>query len=242
MAHPTAYLPDCPDEAINKLFSTLGYPQPSAIHALNVSAEFHRIWLVSFTDSSAGSYKSIPNEVVLRVAGTHLPEIKTENEIAFIEWLRRNTDVPTPQIIAWDKTVQNELQYEYMVMEKVPGVVALDLYDNLSAEQMSHILTQLAKINLELWNRPQSHVGGFRFDQASSICPGPVLDEDLWFIPDVVKFVFPRDTSQPLELTKCAQILARLGGTVNSQPGQQRWLRHLRALAVCLRKQTCWRH
>ena len=47
---------------------------------------------------------------------------KTASEVATLSYIRELTSIPVPRIIAHSSTAENELGFELVLMEKVPGV------------------------------------------------------------------------------------------------------------------------
>ena len=58
---------------------------------------------------------------VMRVAAPVQPQLKTSSEVATIEYVRQHTDVPVPSVIKFDSSHDNELGYEWMLMEHLSG-------------------------------------------------------------------------------------------------------------------------
>ena len=58
-------------------------------------------------------------ELVARVARRFMPRLKTESEVATINYLRQNTSVPVPTIFHYDSNPYNRLGGEYILMSKV---------------------------------------------------------------------------------------------------------------------------
>jgi hypothetical protein len=46
---------------------------------------------------------------------------KTDSEVATINFVRQNTDVPVPKIFEFDDSRDNELGFERILMEMLPG-------------------------------------------------------------------------------------------------------------------------
>ncbi|KAF4432570.1 hypothetical protein FACUT_8333 [Fusarium acutatum] len=79
MNSPAAHLPlPLPDDSINALLQSLRLPQAMSISNSQMTAQYHSVSFLNLppTELSRGY-----SELVLRVAGNHLPEIKTANEI-----------------------------------------------------------------------------------------------------------------------------------------------------------------
>lgn len=179
-------LPDFSDATIVSLLESIFLGAPKSIKSMKVIAAFHAIYVITYPDI----------EYILRVAGNHVPSIKTENEAAILMWLKRNSNVPVPDVIAFDSTTNNKLDHEYIILSRCPGVAISDIYDSLTAHQLDHIVLQLIDILSELHRHPFSCIGGLKLSTESGkereIIPGPVLDEHFWFIHDIEEY-FPSE-------------------------------------------------
>ncbi|KAH7158356.1 phosphotransferase enzyme family-domain-containing protein [Fusarium sp. MPI-SDFR-AT-0072] len=124
-------------------------------------------------------------ELVLRVSGNHLPNIKTKNEIGVMTWLSKNTTIPLPEVISYDASTDNPIGHEYTLLSHIQGVTLSDVYDRLSDEQMNQILDQL----IDFLTQPQAHpwdgIEGLTLDDQGEVQLGPVVDETFWQGPDI---------------------------------------------------------
>jgi hypothetical protein len=59
---------------------------------------------------------------LMRVALPVYPRLKTQSEVATINFVRQETHKPVPRIIAFDSESQNEFGFEWIMMEMMPGV------------------------------------------------------------------------------------------------------------------------
>ena len=58
-------------------------------------------------------------EVVARVARRFMPRLKTESEVATMNYLREHTSIPVPEVYHYDANPYNRLGGEYILMSKV---------------------------------------------------------------------------------------------------------------------------
>ena len=58
-------------------------------------------------------------QLVARVARRFMPRLKTESEVATINYLRQKTSVPVPTIYHYDSNPYNRLGGEWILMSKV---------------------------------------------------------------------------------------------------------------------------
>lgn len=81
---------------------------------------FNKLYKISYLDHHT-SY-------LLRATLPVVPYYKTESEVATIAFLRAHTTIPVPRILAWDSNQDNELTFEWIVMEKLAGIPLFDLW------------------------------------------------------------------------------------------------------------------
>ncbi|KAM5523845.1 hypothetical protein FOXYSP1_14188 [Fusarium oxysporum f. sp. phaseoli] len=162
MGTPADHLPPpISEDAINKLLQTLRLPRATAIENPKMIAQYHSIYFITLPpiELSRGHY-----ELVLRVAGHHLPNIKTKNEIGVMTWLSKNTIIPLPDVIAYDGFTNIPVGHEYTLLSHIQGVTLSDVYDRLSDEQMNQILDQLIDLLTQLQAHPWDGIGGLTLD------------------------------------------------------------------------------
>ena len=68
----------------------------------------------------------------MRVALPVDPYFKTESEVATIEYIRRHTSIPVPQVVAYSSSPCNELGFEWILMEKISGVPLEKVWDEMN--------------------------------------------------------------------------------------------------------------
>ncbi|KAI4744054.1 hypothetical protein E4T50_05565 [Aureobasidium sp. EXF-12298] len=196
MGSPKVHLPQFLTEVhVRSLLDTLSSPCPQGIHKLKVTADFHIIFVIAYTAADLESWSITKDlkssigstaELILRVSGNHISKVKTENEAAVLSWLHKNTSILVPHVVAYDSCTDNPLHHEYILMTREPGESLVDVYNSFDSAQMNGILDQLIDVNVELHKHSWSHVGGLAFDDKHRIIPGPVLEETLWFEPDII--------------------------------------------------------
>ncbi|KAG5809113.1 hypothetical protein H9Q74_000198 [Fusarium xylarioides] len=183
MSSPVAHLPPpLPEHAIQALLRSLRLPQATSISNPKMTAQYHSVYFLTLppTEHSRGY-----SELVLRVAGNHLPEIKTANEIGVMTWLSKNTTIPLPEVIAYDASNKNPIAHEYTLLSRVQGVTLSDIYDSLSDKQMDQIFDQLIDFLTQLQAHPWDGIGGLTVDGQGEVQLGQVVDETFWQVPDI---------------------------------------------------------
>jgi aminoglycoside phosphotransferase (APT) family kinase protein len=92
---------------------------------------FNKLYTIA-TSNGGGVESQLP--YVFRVALPVEPFYKTASEVATISYIREHTSVPIPHIIAYDSTADNELGFEWILMEKIPGVSLKTVWREMDME------------------------------------------------------------------------------------------------------------
>ncbi|KAK4235375.1 phosphotransferase enzyme family-domain-containing protein [Achaetomium macrosporum] len=96
------------------------------------------------------------------------PFFKTESEVATMEYVRRHTSMPVPRVIAFSSSDENELGYEWMLMEMMPGEPVRKVWDAMPAAARVRFFAELAAHVKQLV--------ALRFSKFGSIYFGDVAD------------------------------------------------------------------
>ncbi|KAJ7151216.1 hypothetical protein C8R46DRAFT_1008055 [Mycena filopes] len=108
--------------------------------------------------------ESKPLNVVVRVAAPAFPKDKMESEIATMQYITQHTDIHTPTVHHWN-TETNPVGQEYMIMEKIEGRPASDVWDTLDFEKKRVMVSEVAHHLTQLFR--------LRFNTAGSLYHGP---------------------------------------------------------------------
>jgi len=71
-------------------------------------------------------------EVVMRVTLPVDPKRKTLSEVVTLRWVRANTHLPVPKVLAYGADRTNLIGFEYIIMEKMRGRPLADVWQKLS--------------------------------------------------------------------------------------------------------------
>lgn len=215
MSTPAQYLPPIlSNETIQALLSSLGLPAAETISRLTVAAAYHSIYLLTFPASSAprlaparGPDGEGAVELVLRVAGRHLPGIKTANEVAAMRWVRaRAPRVPVPAVVRADASEDNPLGHEFTLLERARGVGLDEAWGRLGAAERRGVVAQMARFVGEMHAHEWTAVGGLRCVDdddgggGGAVEVGRVVDETFWQAPDVERFWGPGESVESLNV------------------------------------------
>ena len=132
------------------------------------------------------SAPELPSSYLLRVTIPVEPFFKTESEVATIAFLRANTSIPVPNIIAWQSNIDSEddLGYEWMLMEKIDGVPLFDVWRKVPWDQKLALVDNIAELITELQSQVFDEIGALYFKSKSSgtasktVEPPVLLDAD----------------------------------------------------------------
>ncbi|KAJ7629421.1 kinase-like domain-containing protein [Mycena polygramma] len=149
---------------------------------------FHRIYSASLT----GCQES--EEVIVRVA-FDIPDFrntkKMESEVATINWVDRNTNIPVPVVLFYDpsgkaKTENHSNGAEdrdepetsvgapYMLMRKIPGKTLHRMWSDMSEPQREKVVRTLAGYIAELLQTRFSSIGSL-YQNADGTDVGPMI-------------------------------------------------------------------
>lgn len=119
---------------------------------------FNKLYLIS--------YANYHTEYLLRVTLPVEPYFKTESEVATLAFLGANTSIPVARVVAWDSNADNELGFEWLLMERVRGVTLQSVWREMSW-QAKHVLTaDLAGMIKLLRDIKFDRVGSLYFESA----------------------------------------------------------------------------
>lgn len=130
---------------------------------------FNKLYLVSHARSNT-SY-------IFRVSLPVCPFFKTESEAATLTHLRANTSIPVPRVFAWDSSPDNELGFEWILMEKIAGVPLLDIWRKIEWERKLVLIESLAGLVNQLGSHKFDRIGSLYFKSALTGCAGDLEEE-----------------------------------------------------------------
>lgn len=210
MADPSLYLPSFSDnETIQRLLESLKLPRAKKIEPLRGRpGAYHAIYILTFEPDAAS--KLLPAgccepdssiELVLRVSGTHLPHIKTINEVAVMAWIQANTNIPIASVVRYDASTRNPLSHEFTLLEKIPGISVDQVYDRLDTLTKRLLVERIADIVTELFAHDWNHIGGLSFDEESKVVPGRPVEETFWQAPEIGRYWDASETIDSLNIS-----------------------------------------
>ncbi|KAK2871604.1 hypothetical protein FQN49_003020 [Arthroderma sp. PD_2] len=91
-------------------------------------------------------------EVVAKIPCPHagMSTYSTASEVAVMEFVRTNTIIPVPKVLAWSSNPQNTLGTEYIIMEMAKGVQLYTSWGDLSQSGRLEIIKSLVFMEKQL--------------------------------------------------------------------------------------------
>lgn len=158
------------------------------------SGAFNKLYLVTYGDHSA----------LMRVSLPVYPHAKTRSEAATLQWVRDNTKVPVPQVLAFEDSNDNEIGFEWILMDLMPGYPAHRRWRTMSMKQKEDFIIKVAEFQAELFclGRPESAFSGIGTlhletksqgseAHSTSMIPGELVSHS-FFMGDHLHYDVPR--------------------------------------------------
>ncbi|KAH6619096.1 phosphotransferase enzyme family-domain-containing protein [Chaetomium sp. MPI-SDFR-AT-0129] len=94
--------------------------------------------------------RSNTRHFILRVSLPVDPRNKTLGEAATLELVRHKTDIPVPRVVAFDETRNNEIGYEWLLMDCMTGVPAHYRWRKMSMREKEVLTVRVADFQAQL--------------------------------------------------------------------------------------------
>ncbi|KAK4096046.1 kinase-like protein [Parathielavia hyrcaniae] len=143
--------------------------------------------------------RSPQGHFMMRVSLPVDPRHKTLGEAATLELVRRTTDIPVPDVVAFDASRANEIGYEWLLMSTVPGTPVYYRWRKMSMAQKETLTARVADFHAQLLRCGRSGEGfrgigtlgtGLGAENAAPE-PGPIVSSFL-FTGQRYHFPIPR--------------------------------------------------
>ncbi|KAG8161177.1 hypothetical protein KVR01_009441 [Diaporthe batatas] len=95
--------------------------------------------------------KTYEQSLLMRVTLPVCPRHKTRGEVTTTRWLAENTTIPVPNIVAFDDTSNNEIGFEWILMELMPGETAWRKWRTLKMAQKVFLTQRIAEFQAQLF-------------------------------------------------------------------------------------------
>ncbi|RBR07508.1 uncharacterized protein FIESC28_10589 [Fusarium coffeatum] len=118
--------------------------------------------------------------LVMRVSLPIDPGNKIRGEVTTLQWLRRYTTLPVPEVIDYMASPDDDIGYEWLMMSHVPGQTALVKWRKMSMDQKRRLVEQVARYQHELTARTFDAIGTLRKVE-DRYAPGKIVDMEFCF-------------------------------------------------------------
>ncbi|KAL7629798.1 hypothetical protein AAE478_001321 [Parahypoxylon ruwenzoriense] len=81
---------------------------------------------------------------IMRVSLPVCPKIKTESEVATLQWIYGNTNLPVPKVKCYDSSRDNPLGFEWILMDRMYGVPLSQCWNSVTQGAKERIVKQIA--------------------------------------------------------------------------------------------------
>lgn len=121
------------------------------------------------TFHSSGTYNKhyhvhspVHGRYLMRVILPVDPHNKTRGEVATLQLVRRKTDMPVPVVVAYDDTSDNEIGFEWILMELLEGKPAHVQWRKMNMRQKERLVGRMAEFQAQLSRCGNMTESGFR--------------------------------------------------------------------------------
>jgi len=112
---------------------------------------FNKIYNIFISGSS--------EKLIFRVALPVDPGYKTLSEVATLQWMRQNTNLPVPKVVASDTSRDNSVGFEWILMNKLPGNPLADVWKLVSYQAKEALVKRFAEFSSVLFRKQLSGIG-----------------------------------------------------------------------------------
>jgi len=138
---------------------------------------FNKVYTVDTKTTSTSPIKSYIFRATLPVE----PGDKVRNEVATLDYIKRRTKIPVPAVIAYDYSSENELGFEWILMEKIPGASLHGIWPRLSDTSKAAITREIASYVLQIRKNCVFHeIVGLYHDSHAEFTVGPIVTQSMF--------------------------------------------------------------
>ena len=140
----------------------LGWPQRCSVRVFAQGA-FNKLYEIRCENRGFLMRVSLPVD----------PRCKTVSEVATLELVRQYTEIPAPKVIAFDASNDNELGFEWMLMEKMPGQPLGERWKEMSFATKQTLVKRLALLVAQLFRKKFHLLGNLYHSNRHDADPNP---------------------------------------------------------------------
>ncbi|KAK0660776.1 phosphotransferase enzyme family-domain-containing protein, partial [Cercophora samala] len=170
-------------------------PEDPCTVTFHTSGLFNKLYVVQY----AGG------RVIMRVTLPVYPGHKTRAEETTLRWVRESTTIPVPQVFGFDDSNDNEIGFEWILMEFMEGVPAHTRWRTMSMEQKVAFTNRIATFQAELagFGKPGGMFRGIGTldhrvsgndndgENLAKVAPGLLVSHE-FFMGDRLQYEIPR--------------------------------------------------
>ncbi|KAG4435592.1 hypothetical protein IFR05_008938 [Cadophora sp. M221] len=152
-----------PDPAVVELLARRHLKIAPEVHCqvtFHAEGAFNKLFKIT-TDANDFSF-------LLRVALPVDPFNKTNSEVATLQFVHKFTEIPSPRIFAFNDSADNELGFEWILMEMLPGVSLRERWRFMSEDAKRGLVKSVAKYQTQLFDLRFSGIGNLFVDLKDS--------------------------------------------------------------------------
>ncbi|KAM7200707.1 Protein kinase-like domain containing protein [Naviculisporaceae sp. PSN 640] len=131
-------------------------PEDACTVTFHASGSFNRVYLVKYEKGKMAS------QCIMRIALPVEPGNKTECEVTTMRFVSEHTSIPVPRVIAFNDDDDNEIGFEWILMEFLPGTSLYKRWHKISLEQKAYVTEQIATFHSQLFQLEFKGVGTLR--------------------------------------------------------------------------------
>lgn len=167
-------------------------PEDTCTVSFYAQGAFNKLYLISTAEPC-----------LMRVSLPVHPHLKTRGEVATLQWVRANTDIPVPKVMAFQDSNDNEIGFEWILMELMPGKPAYRRWRTMSMPQKVAFTVRVAEFQAQLFhcgdpNTTFRNIGTLEadyekgtVDNPKTFAPGKLISYD-FFVGDHLRYDVPR--------------------------------------------------
>ncbi|KAJ7073964.1 hypothetical protein C8F01DRAFT_5439 [Mycena amicta] len=158
--------------------------------------------------ASLVSEEVLPTDSQLAELPSDVLALQFLSEVATIEFVRKHTSIPAPEILHSDFNPNNAVGTPFMLMQRIPGESLGTAWHSMSREQREGVVREVAHVEAQLLQAPLSMIGNLIDDDGTvgPLAPSSTYPETL---RDPHRGPFPSSKSLLEAHLRCELLLIR---------------------------------
>lgn len=120
---------------------------------------FNKLYLVQ----AAGQ-----DDLILRVSLPVDPRFKTQSEVATLEWMSRNTELPVPKVMLHDASRHSRISFEWILMSKLPGEVWATRWQSMAYATKEQLVKKFCRYASHVFRKQCRGIGNIHSSSPSA--------------------------------------------------------------------------